>query len=245
MIGISDERPKGAKIDVIPRKERPNLSLDSAHDEKRAGLTDFLRVLLRPISTFRKNRNASDIAKLVFLIIGIDFFLSLLLLPTFVVSLGKIGAAAPSGSGAKVTAVAAAMIFSTTLNMLVMLLMTGIFSAVLVILRRKFSPGRLLAALMLASSPLIVERVIRIAASYLFPSQSALVPLLPISTFIDLSGSAASVGSYFTLFDVWTFLLVCVALASSSRLRPMAAIVTVLILWGGLQVVFFRLHSLG
>jgi len=81
-----------------------------------ARVSDLALVLVRPAAAFAKERRDSDVARLLLLIVSVDFVLSLLLLPFLLASLERVMAAGSDGAAARVTALAGLIVVSSSAN---------------------------------------------------------------------------------------------------------------------------------
>jgi hypothetical protein len=207
-------------------------------------LADLAGVLWQPLATLRRERNAADVAWLFLVVAGIDFVLSLFLLPTF---LHAIAVNAPQlGAGSKVSAIGAALVMSSAINCVIVGFMATLFMLGLMVAEGRANFRALVAALVLATAPLILDRVIRLSAAALIPGRSATDSLLPLSLIFPVpSGELSKVLSYFGLFDLWTFVLVVIGTRFASGGRSLPAILVSILLWGGLQALLLRLHLSG
>jgi hypothetical protein len=211
-------------------------------------VSDIFSVLVRPFTILGKPRRGAEAAALLLAVLAIDFLLSLLLLPSFVAELKAVFAQHPEmGSSAKVGSVAFAVVISTILNSLIIMVMTTLFLLALLTYGARTSPARLFSAILLASAPLILDRALRVAATYFVPGRTSADSVLPFGLLIPSSAGSDlhRVLAYFTFFDLWTLGLVLIGVQQASGLKPLPAFALGLILWGALQGVLLQLHLNG
>lgn len=204
-------------------------------------------VFWRPFQTLKQPYPTSAIAILLLVILAIDFILSLLLVPTFLDAIRQAAGEQPVSASGKVSALGVAVIISSSLNGIIISLMAALFWMLFWICNQKAEYGNILKILLLASSPLILDRIIRFVAALLVPGQKATDSLLPLSlVFPARSGTdAGKLLDYFGLFDIWTFLLVAVGMVTASQVKKPVSLVGAILLWGGLQALLARLHLAG
>lgn len=218
---------------------------DEAPVRRTARLSDIARVLIYPISTFAKHRSPADAAKLFLLVLAIDFILSLLLLPTFshniVATLASKGATGPQ---MRVAALGVALISGSIANATIVSLTAVLFFIAQMILVGRGSFSETVGALLVASAPVILDRMLRVGgyALGLFDD-----PLTDPFSFARLgwlhgqSGWRHAVG-FLSVFDLWTFALVVVGFPIATRMRWIYSLPMSLLFWGGLQALLLRLQ---
>ena len=211
-------------------------------------LIDWLSVLVRPWSLLGRERSSAEIAVLIFALLALDLVLMLFYLPSLVDELQKSWAEQPQLlQGTKVTTVATAVAIGTVLNVfviaasaLLLRLMTYLFGA-----EAKFSG--LFGNIIIANSPLILERAIRIVLSGFgigLEDWRDLVSLSAITGFNDLDGWWVGL-RIFNVFDLWFIVLLVLAVYRNSTLGWLRSLMAVSLVWGGYLLAIIRMDMLG
>jgi hypothetical protein len=207
------------------------------------GLSSLLSVLWRPQWTLAAKQTAPSVAALIFFIFAIDFVLALILVPTVFDSIGKAASTANIGGNARVFAVGVAVIIGSLADIALIAFMALLFLFILLILDGKATYREIIGALLIASSPSIIDRVQRLFAFFFHITQHPMDNVFSVSRlfFVDNSVWLDNV----TIFDIWTFLLVFIGIHKISGLRLQWSFLSVLLLWGGMELLMLRLQLAG
>lgn len=214
----------------------------------RPSVRDLARVLVRPLSTLRLERSSGDTARLILLVVAIDFLVSLLLVPTLFHELKGTWATIPDLSVShKVTSLGSAIVAGTLINTLLIIIVGSLCAMLLFVLNRRTSFADLVGTLIVASVPLILDRFGRACAFYVSVDSVAWREMVSIGglTGLTAKGTIGEIAHFFTVFDLWSAVLIVMALTRVSRSNVIVASALTALSWGSLQYLLFQLHSAG
>lgn len=215
-------------------KDRP-----SAH----FGLSSLLSVLWHPQWTLAARQTAPSVAALIFFVLAIDFVLALTLIPTVFDTIGKATSTANIDANAKVLAAGIAVIIGSLSDIALIAFMGLLFLFVLLILDGKATYREIIGALLIASSPSIIDRVQRLIAFFFRVTEHPMDNVFSLSHVIVTHNSGWL--DKITIFDIWTFLLVFIGIHKISGLRWIWSLLSVLLLWGGMELLMLRMQMAG
>jgi hypothetical protein len=214
----------------------------------RPSVRDLVRVIVRPISTLRLQRSSGDTARLVLLVVALDFLVSLLLIPTLFHELQASWATIPNVTvSAKVTSLGVAIIAGTLINTLLIIIVASLCAMLLYVLNRRLSFADLVGTLIVASVPLMLDRFGRACAFYVSVDSAAWREMVSIGglTGLTAKGLLGEIAHFFTIFDLWSAILIVVALGRVSRSNVVVAAGLMALSWGSLQYLLFQLYAAG
>ena len=214
----------------------------------RPSLLDLPLVLVRPGVVFGKERGTADVAKLLLLVFAIDFVLSVLLIPAYSGLLAQqLAAQGDSSVQTRIASLGFAVVIGTTINVILATVMAALFLLAQLVLTGRGRFGAILGTLLLATGPTVVDRVVRIGAFVTGLTSAPSDTPLAFKSFgwFTHGPDWIRAAGLFSVFDVWTFVLVCVGFTKVSRLGPITSTLISVLLWGGLQALFARLQLQG
>ena len=209
---------------------------------------DLAKVLVRPLFTLRLERSSGDTARLILFLVAIDFLISLLLVPTLLHELKSTWATmADVTVSAKVTSLGVAIIAGTLINTLLIIIIASLSAMLLFLMDRRPSFADLLGTLIVASVPLMLDRFARACVFYLSMDAAAWRETVSIGglTGLTAKGMFGEAAHFFTLFDLWSAILIVLALRRVSRSSLVVSAALMALGWGSLQYLLFQLHLAG
>lgn len=214
----------------------------------RAIIGDWLLIIVQPFNVLGKERSSHEAAILFFAILLADFFVSLLLLPSAVeqmqVEWNKVGEVSRA---AKASSLGMAIVVATIINTLILSVFAVMIRLFLYFLNQQAHFSSLIARIILASLPLIVERLAR---GVLFFAGTRLEGWREISTLggitgIELEGTIGAALGFYSFFDALFFIYLVIAIRKSADVGIVTSIMVSALTWGVYLALVLRLHILG
>jgi hypothetical protein len=206
----------------------------------------MLHVVWQPKRTFL-SLPGLKVWHLVATFIALDLALSLSTLGYFAAGIDKAMAGNPLLTpGAKPFVLAFSILFSSLINIAIILGVAVVFLLIVKIAGAVASYRNIVGMLVLATVPALLGRALRNAsylsgvAADLTQSQVALYRFMP-----DFGAAATRSLKAFDLFDVWTAALVVIGFGFISGMKRVPALASALAIWGILQMLLLRIYLSG
>ena len=145
------------------------------------------------------------------------------------------------------TSLGVAIIAGTLINTLLIIIIASLSAMLLFLMDRRPSFADLLGTLIVASVPLMLDRFARACVFYVSMDAAAWRETVSIGglTGLTAKGMFGEAAHFFTLFDLWSAILIVLALRRVSRSSLVVSAALMALGWGSLQYLLFQLHLAG
>jgi hypothetical protein len=211
-------------------------------------MTDLVTVLWKPRQTIARMAGGNvKTAALVLTVIGIDFALSLGLLPAFVAAASKAATLSPGlESPARWIIVVISIGFTSWINIFLSFYLALILYFAMIVFGGTGSPRKVFQAILIGSAPTVFSRAIRVLLYVLKVTPSIRPGIISLGALIPGALThVVRIGSLIDMADFWSLALVAYGFGRISGLRYWVSFSLVAVLWCGSEGLSIRLQMLG
>jgi hypothetical protein len=208
-------------------------------------MTELATILWNPRRTVGKiESNSVKTYLLILAVVGIDFIISLGLLPMYSAAATKaVGSHPELAQSIRTVIIAVSLLFSSLINVVLALFVALLLFFATMVFGAAGSYRKIIEAVLIGSAPSLLSRVIRVLLYVFKSSASVRECIIPLSALMPhASHKVLAVTSLIDVVDLWSFALIAYAFSRVSGLSRWASYGIVLAIWGGLQAVLLRLQ---
>ena len=201
-------------------------------------MNSLATIVLRPAYSVGRALDTREVAKVLLLFLVIDFVLSLMLTPAYIAMVAAQKGVDPS---TRPVVVGFAVVVGSITNVAVTALVAGLMSMGLAVAGGRPAYGKVIGALLVASVPLLVDRVIRVGLHVAGRLSRVSDEPFSLSYWTAVPSGAWSWFFRASVFDVAALVLVYVGVRAVGQVSRIAAFTLTVAIWGGSQLFLMRI----